>query len=63
MADVPHDDVARQVKHAVERDRQLDDAEVGGEMAAVGGANADQRLAYLTRQQIEFGAVEPLHVG
>ena len=34
MADVPDQPVGRRVEHVVQRDRQLDDAEAGAEMAA-----------------------------
>ena len=42
MADVPDDAVARRVEHVVQRDRQLDDAETGAEMAAGHRDGADR---------------------
>ncbi|MDT4849924.1 hypothetical protein FQZ97_840620 [compost metagenome] len=41
VAHVPHDAVARGVEHVVQRDRQLDGAEVGGEVAARAGHAVD----------------------
>jgi hypothetical protein len=47
----------------VQRERQLDDTEVGREVAAVDGADADQGLANLARQLVELGTAEPFDVG
>ena len=43
MADVPDDAVGRRIEHVVQRDRQLDDAQAGAEMAA-GHRNRADRL-------------------
>ena len=45
MADVPDQPVARRVEHIVQRDRQLDDAEAGAEMAAGNRHRLDGFLA------------------
>ena len=41
VAHIPHDAVARGVEHVVQRDRQLDGAEVGGKVAARAGHAVD----------------------
>ena len=51
VAGVPHHPVARGVEDPVDRQRQLDDAEVGAEMAATRGAGAHQLVADLARQR------------
>jgi membrane-associated phospholipid phosphatase len=47
----------------VQRDGQLDDTEVGREVAPVDRADADQGLANLARQLVELGTAEPFDVG
>ena len=47
VADVPDQLVVGRVEHVVERDRQLDHAEAGAEMAAGDGNDADRFLAQL----------------
>ena len=63
VADVPDDPVARRVEHVVQRDRQLDRAEVGRQVAAGLGDALQHELAQLRGQQLEFGAREPAQVG
>ena len=50
VAGVPHDPVARRLEQPVQRDRDLDDAERGPEVAAGDGDGADDRLADLGRR-------------
>ena len=50
VADIPHQPVARGVEHVVQRDGQLDRAEVGGQMAAGLGDRLDQERAQFVGQ-------------
>ena len=50
VADVPDELVARRVEHVVQRDRQLDHAEAGAEMAAGDRDRVDGLLAQLVRK-------------
>ena len=50
MAGVPEQDVTRGVELTVQRERQLDDAEVRREMAAVLGDRFDDERADLVRE-------------
>ena len=50
VAGVPHDPVAGRVEDPVDRERQLDHAEVGAEVPADGRAGGDQEVADLGRQ-------------
>ncbi len=45
VADVPDQPVVRRVEHVMQRDRQLDHAEAGAEMAAGHGNGVDRLLA------------------
>ena len=58
VADVPDQTVVRRVEDIVQRDRQLDHAEPGAEMAAGVGHGVDQLGAQLVRQlrQVAFGS-------
>ena len=49
VADVPDDAVVRRVEHVVQRDRQLDRAEIGREVAAGLAHRFEQELAQLAR--------------
>ncbi len=49
VADVPHELVVREIQHAMQRERQLDDAQVGREMPAVGRARANEQVSNLAR--------------
>ena len=57
VADVPDEPVARRIEHPVQRDRQLDDAEAGAEMAAGDRHGVDRLPAQLVGElgQILFG--------
>ena len=50
MPGIEDDGVARRVEHAVQGDRQLDDAQVGSEVPARGSDLADEELADLAAQ-------------
>ena len=50
VAGVPDDPVAGRLEHPVERERDLDDAERGAEVAARRGDGPDDRLADLARE-------------
>ena len=54
VAGVPDDRVARAVEHAVQRQRELDDAQVGREVPARLGDVLDQELADLGRESFEL---------
>ena len=55
MADVPDDLVARARQDAVQRDRELDRAEAGGQMAADLADARQDHLAYLVGEVLELG--------
>ena len=57
MADVPNQPIGRKIEHAMQRERQLDDAEVRREVAAVDGARSNEQIANLTRQDVDFVAL------
>ena len=59
MAGVEDDRIVRRVEHPVQRERQLDDAEVGAEMPAGCSDLVDQELADLVGQiaQLRLGKV------
>ena len=63
VAGVPHDPVARRLEQAMERDRQLDDAQRRAEVAAGVRDGRDDRLADLQRELGELDLVEPAQVG
>ena len=48
MAYVPYDFIVRRLKYPVQRDSQLDDAEIGRKMAAVFGNRVKNHLANIT---------------
>ena len=58
MAGVEDDPVARGVEHPVDRQRQLDDAEVGSQVASGLGDLGDQESADLLRQLGQLRVVE-----
>ena len=58
VADVPDQTVARRVEHVVQRDRQLDDAEPGAEMAAGDRDGVDRLLAQLVGELAQLGVFE-----
>ena len=53
----------RQIEHAMQRERQLDDAEIRREVSAVDRARADEQIANLTCQDVDFVAFEAFDVG
>ena len=56
MADVPDELVARRVERVVQRDRQLDDAEPGADVAAGARADVDQTRAHVVGERVELVA-------
>ena len=54
MTHVEQNLVVRRVEHVVERQRQLHNAQIGGQMAALFGHHADDLLAQLLRQRVEL---------
>ena len=63
VAGVPDQRVARGVEHAVERDRELDDAEVRAQVPAGARDARDQLTADLGGQRGELRGVEKPQVG
>ncbi len=63
VADVPDDPVVRRVEDVVQRDRQLDRAEVRREVAAGLRDGLDDELAQLAGEHLELGARQATHVG
>ena len=63
VAGVPQDRVRRRVEHPVQRQRQLDGAEVGAEVAAALGDRVDDEVADLARQVVELLVRQPAQVG
>src|SRR5439155_20324350 len=63
MARVPDDRVLRAVEYAVQGKRELDDAEVGREMAAGTGGRLDQESTDLAGELGELGLVQRPQVG
>ena len=63
MAGIEHDLVARGVEDVMQRQRQLDDAEVAAEVAADLRHHVDDRFADLLRHLRELSAVEFAQVG
>ena len=61
MADIPDQPVVRRVEDIVERNRELDDAETGAEMAAGDRDGVDQFAVYLQqrRPRLLRGALTP----
>ncbi len=54
MADVPNDPVGGQVQHLVQRERQLDDAQIGSKMAPVLRADRNEHVSNLLREPCRF---------
>ena len=57
VADVPDQPVGRRVENVVQRDRQLDDAEAGAEMAAGDGDSVDGLAGAIRRRPAVTGSV------
>ena len=62
VADVPDQPVARRVEDVVERDRQLDHAEAGAEMAAGDRDRGDRLAAQLVGELPQLGFRQPPQV-
>ncbi len=62
MAGVEDDGVARAVEHPMDRNRELDDAEVRTEMASGSGDGRDQFLANLRTEAGQILGAEPAQV-
>jgi len=62
VTDIPNELIAGKVEHAMQRERQLDDPEVGREMAAIGGASSNEQISDLTCQDVDFVAPQALDV-
>ena len=60
MADVPDDLIFRGVEHAVQRQGQLDHAQIGAEMAAVLGTRVDQNGPNFAGEYVDFRPRESL---
>ena len=63
VAHVPDQPVVGRVVDVVERDRQLDGAEVGRQVAAGLGDALDHEIAQFAGELLEFGARQLAHVG
>ena len=63
VADVPDELVRRQVEHSMQRERQLDNTEVGREMPAIDGARGDQQFADLACENVDFLTIQTFDVG
>jgi len=63
VAHVPHQPVFGRVEDMVQRDGQLDRAEVGRQVAAGARDALQHELAQFVSQLLEFGAGQPAHVG
>ena len=63
VADVPDDAVMRRVEHVMERDRQLDSAEIGRQVAARARYRLDQEGAQFVGEGRQLPALECAHVG
>ena len=63
MAGVEDDRIVRRVEHPVQRQSQLDDAEVRTEVATRRGDFVDQEVADLGGQIAQFGLREVLQIG
>ena len=55
MADIPDDAVFRRIERIMQRNRQLDRAEVGRQMAAGLGDRVDDEMAQLPGQRFQLG--------
>ena len=63
VAGVPQDRVGRRFEHPVQRERQLDGAEVGAEVSAALGDGVDDEVADLAGQVGELRRGEPAQIG
>ena len=63
MPDVPHDAVVRGFEDAVERERQLDDAEIGRQVPGAPRHGLDDGVPDLSRELQDLRAVQRLQVG
>ena len=63
VADVPDDAVLRRIEHRVQRDRQLDGAEVGREMPPGLRHGFEHEGAQLVGQLLELAAIERAQSG
>jgi hypothetical protein len=63
VAHVPHDAVVRRVEHVVQRDGQLDRAQVGRQVAAGLGDRIEQEAAQLFGQRLQLMAGQAAQVG
>ena len=63
VADVEDEAVGGRIENGMERDGQLDDAQIGPEMAARFGQNGDEFLADFLRQGRELLQRELFNVG
>ena len=63
VADVPDELIARRVERGVQRDRQLDDAETGADVAAGARADVDQARANLVGERLQLVATQRADVG
>jgi len=62
VAHVPHDTVVRRVEHIVQRDGQLDRAQVGRQVAARLGNGVEQEAAQFLRQRHQLRAGQLAHL-
>ena len=63
MADVPYQAVVRGVEYVMQRNRQLDSAEVRRQMAAGLADRIDQKFAQFLRQPRQIAPVELAQIG
>ena len=62
MRDVEDDLVTRGVEHAMQRDGELDDAKIGGQMAANVGCAGKEGVAHLVAKPGKLCGIERLNV-
>ena len=62
VADVPDDLVGRRVEHAVQRQREFDHSEIGGQVPGIARDRLDDDVAHLGRELQHISAVEALDV-
>src|SRR4029079_15637805 len=63
VAGVPDDPVAGRLEQAMQRDRELDDAQRAAQVTARRRDRRDDRLADLGRQLLELGFSQPAEIG
>ncbi len=63
VAGVPDQAVLAEVERHVQRQAKLDDAEVAGEVGRAAADDADQLVAHLARELLEFLLGQRLQVG